>query len=299
MRVLQGKAIIVTGGAKGLGAAYGLFCAREGAFVVLNDIDCEALSATVNEIAADPIVNEAGGTAIGFEGDIVDWTVANNLVDHCVDRFGKLDGLINNAGVFYVADPDEETEDRFRRIMEVNVLGAAWCSLSALRQMKRQGFGSIVNVSSGAQAGLVGRAAYGGSKGALTAMTYAWAVDMKPFGVRVNAVSPIGTTAMSDASHEYALSKGRAHQRIIVDPMENGPIVAFLLSDDAKEITGQYIRTEYGEMSLLCHTAVLRPSVKKEKWTVDDVREVFATDFAKRSFPLGLVAIETEVYPVK
>ena len=298
MNALKGKAIVITGGARGIGAAYSLYFAREGASVVVNDVDAAPAEDTAAGVRADPAVAKAGGTALARAADITSWEAAEGLVRFCVERFGKLDGLVNNAGIYHLATPEEETEQRFRRLMEVNVMGTAWCGLHALRQMKKQGHGSVVNTTSGAHMGMPGSAAYGGSKGAAASMTYSWAMDMQGTGVRVNAISPMASTRMTGTSDEYKRSHGGDPSgRTPIDPVNNAPLVAYLLSDYSREVTGQVIRVQGGEISIVSHPAVLLPSAKREGWSVEDVRDAFAADLAKRAFPLGVVALEATIKP--
>jgi len=298
MNSLSGKSIVITGAARGIGAAYSQYFAREGASVVLNDIDSAEAETMAANIRANNMVREAGGTAAVHTCDITSWEAAEGLVRFCVERFGKLDGLVNNAGIYHLATPEEETEQRFRRLMEVNVMGTAWCGVHALRQMKKQGHGSLVNTTSGAHMGMPGSAAYGGSKGAAASMTYAWALDLKGTGVRVNAISPMASTRMSGTSDEYKRSHGGDPSgRTPIDPVNNAPLVAYLLSDYSREVTGQIIRVQGGEISIVSHPAVLLPSAKREGWSVEDVRDAFAADLTKRAFPLGVVAIEATVKP--
>jgi NAD(P)-dependent dehydrogenase (short-subunit alcohol dehydrogenase family) len=298
MKSLSGKAVVVTGAARGIGAAYSLYFAREGASVVVNDIDSAEAEALAVSIRADDKARAAGGTAAVHACDITSFDAARGLVDFCVKQFGKLDGFVNNAGIYHLASPGDETEQRFRRLMEVNVMGTAWCGLHALRQMKRQGHGSLVNTTSGSQMGMPGGAAYGGSKGAAASMTYAWALDMKDTGVRVNAISPMATTRMTGTTDEYTRSRGGDPSgRVSIDPAHNAPLVAFLLSDCSREVTGQVIRVQGAEISIMSHPAVLLPSARRDSWSVEDVRDAFAADLTKRAFPLGPAALEATVKP--
>lgn len=304
MNSLKGKAVIVTGAGQGIGAAYAMYFAREGASVVVNDVDAALADKVVAEVRADAAVRTAGGTAIARVADIASWDAAEGLVKFAVEQFGKLDGLVNNAGLFHLASVLEESEKSFRRLMEVNVMGFAWCGMHALRQMIRQGHGSLVNATSGSQSGMAGGGAYGGSKGAAAAMTYSWACDARAAvpdgGVRVNAISPMAFTRMSQVTDEYTRKLGGdPSKRHRIDPEFNAPLVCYLLSDDSKDINGQVVRVQEGEISLVSHPAVMLPSHTRDHWSVEDVRDAFATDFNKRQFPLGPLAIEATYKPYK
>lgn len=298
MNSLNGKAVVITGAGQGIGAAYARYFAAEGARVVVNDIDAELAGDVVRSIRG------AGGSALARVADISAWGEAQALVEFCVQEFGSLDGLVNNAAIYYLSSPLEETEEHFRRIVEVNLLGAAWCGIHALRQMLKQGHGSLVNGTSGAQAGLPGGAAYGATKGALASMTYAWALDVqdqrRDGGVRVNAIAPMASTRMSQTTAEYRHKAGyEPRDRRFIDPVQNAPLVCYLLSDYARGINGQVVRVQGGEINLMTRPAILLPSVNRAQWTVEEIRDAFDRDLGKRQFPPGIVALEATVSPYR
>ncbi len=249
-----GKAVIVTGAGQGLGRAYAHDLAAAGAQVVVNDVDAAAAEAVVAEIAA------AGGRAVAATGSVAEWATAGELVGAALDTFGRLDGLVNNAGLFYVAEPDEEDPEAAREMVEINVLGTLYCGLQAIRQMVRGGGGSIVNDTSGAQAGMRRRGTYGATKGATASLTYSWALDLADRGIRVNAISPIARTAMV----EYGIARGERGTDI--PPERVAPLVTYLISDDSRDVTGRLIRLEGPELSVLSRPGAQRRTVRAEAW---------------------------------
>ncbi|NDH53922.1 MAG: SDR family NAD(P)-dependent oxidoreductase [Betaproteobacteria bacterium] len=182
---LEGQAVVITGAARGLGAAYARLAAAEGARVVVNDIDAAGAEAVAAQICS------AGGEACASGANIARWDHAAALVQLCVDRYGAIDGLVNNAALFRMARPEEEEAEAVRALIEVNVLGTLHCGVHALRHMLLRRRGSIVNITSGAQAGSSLQGAYGASKGAVASLTYSWALDCAASGVRVNAFAPM------------------------------------------------------------------------------------------------------------
>jgi NAD(P)-dependent dehydrogenase (short-subunit alcohol dehydrogenase family) len=226
-RLLDGRAVLVTGAGGGLGRAYALACAAEGARVVVQDVADASAGAVAAEIAA------AGGEAIPVGGSVADWDDAAAMVARCVDAFGAIDGLVANAGVRHEALPWDETEAGLRRIAEVNVLGVQFTARHAMRAMVDAGRGgAVVTVVSGARLGLDGMSAYGASKGAVAGMTANWALEGARVGIRVNAVSPLALTPM-------ALGDTRA-DRPPLPPAEGvAPVVPALLAAD---LTGWTIR---------------------------------------------------------
>lgn len=278
--VPDGKAVVITGAGRGLGRAYAMLAAGKGARVVVNDIDAAAAAETVQAI------RDAGGDAVAEGSDIGTWDGAGALVGACVERFGRIDGLVNNAGLFYLSRPQDERPERMRAIVEVNVLGPAFCGVHALRHMLAQDAGAIVNVTSGAHAGISDQAMYGATKGAVASLTYAWAVDVAGTGVRVNAVSPIAKSRMYDAMLAY---KGPEKSRdTTIRPEHNAAPVVFLLSDAAAGINGQVVRISPPRLSLVAHPSEAPGHAMADRWTVEDVRRAFAADLKDSLQPLGM-----------
>lgn len=269
---LAGKAVVVTGAGRGLGAAYARLAAAEGARVVVNDVD----GAAAREVAAG-----IGAAAIADYSDISTWDGAGTLVSRCREAFGAIDGLVNNAGIFRLADPFTQDPEEFRAVVEVNLLGTAYCGLHAIRAMAEQGGGSIVNVTSGSHTGYAGVGAYGASKGGVASLTYCWAADLAGTPVRVNAVSPNAHTRMAEAYEAYLGERARG-QNIGKPPEDNAPAVVFLLSDAAAGITGQVVRVDGAELSLMSRPAVRPALVRMAEPSVAAVAAAFAGESGPR-----------------
>ncbi len=236
---LAGKRIVVTGAGAGLGRAYAVYAAANGAKVIVNDLDAAAAAAAADEIVA------AGGVALSIGGSVADWTAAQNVVALCVNNFGGIDGLVNNAGVHRVEQPWLADEDTIRSIVTVNLMGAAFVGVHAMKHMVEQHHGSIVNITSSAQLGLTNLGVYGATKGALASLTYSWAIDLRDHGVRVNAYSPVAETAMTVGSPIPLTG--------IPKPDENAPIVGYLLSDLSADVTGQVIQRRGDKLVVMTH----------------------------------------------
>jgi NAD(P)-dependent dehydrogenase (short-subunit alcohol dehydrogenase family) len=182
---LDGKVSVITGAGSGIGQASARVFAREGARVVVSDIDLAAAQATVDEIT------EAGGQAIAEQVDVTDQESTTALAERVVQRFERVDVLFNNAGIAGVGDVLETEPDLFDRVMRVNVRGVYLMSRAVVPQMIKQRSGSIINMSSGiAEMGLARRVSYAASKGAVLSMTKSMQVDLAQFGIRVNALVP-------------------------------------------------------------------------------------------------------------
>lgn len=283
MRRLEGKAVVVTGAGQGLGRAYALRAAEQGASVVINDINMGNADDVTQTIIS------AGGKAIAHVGSVADWHIAENLIETCVGSFGAIDGLVNNAALHYLELPWDETEAQVRSLIEVNVLGTIYCGVHALRAMIGRRQGSIVNVSSSAQFGMGLRATYGASKGAAASLTYGWAAEAMPFNVRVNALSPGARTPMAEAAKQDEVRFSRISSPVVKIPGPDtvAPIVTYLLSDSSQGITGQHFRMAWNEISVVSHPSDVPPHAKRESWTEQEIATVFDTTLRGHLKPVG------------
>jgi 3-oxoacyl-[acyl-carrier protein] reductase len=242
-----GKVAIVTGAAHGIGHAIAERFGAEGATVVVCDVNTEAAHA----VAAG--INNAGGKAVAIVTDVSAREDVDGLFDETLQRFGAVDILVNNAGLTnterHFLEGDEEWWDR---IHAVNLKGTFLCGLRAAKHMAPRGDGVIINVSSGgATRAHRGNAAYDATKGGIEALTRAMAVDLAPYGVRVNALIPgsIDTRGMSpETKHERgaAIPMGRVGETADMA----GPAV-FLASDDAAYITGHMLAVDGGILAAM------------------------------------------------
>src|SRR5262249_45050332 len=158
--------------------------AAEGAMVVVNDVNAESAEATTSEIAA------AGGTATACVADISKMSEAGRLIDVCLSSFGRIDALLNNAGLPWGTPLLQETEEGYRSFLEVNVTGTFNTVNKALPHLVAQHSGSIINITSGAHHGFFGMAVYSLTKGAVASFTYSLAFELAQHNIRVNAIEP-------------------------------------------------------------------------------------------------------------
>lgn len=293
MGMLEGKAVVITGSGRGIGAACAMGAARQGASVVVNDVDAKTAEATAASIRED------GGKAIACAADITDWAEAGRLVQSCIDTFGRIDGLVNNAGLFHINKAWDFDPDAARALIEVNVLGAMHCAAQAVKPMVAQGSGSIVNVVSGAHMGIDSLGIYGASKGAVASMVYCWAVDLAGTGVRINGLSPFGNTRMAEETSAYRRSVGAVDRRNQFQSAEaNSPLVEYLLSDRAEGVNGQLVRIDKGEIQLYTHPALLVPPLRRESWTCEEIADAFDAELRERLVPCGVLGMEQGPVPL-
>jgi 3-oxoacyl-[acyl-carrier protein] reductase len=281
MGVLEGKAAAVTGGGRGIGRGHCLHLAQQGAAVLVNDIDLEAAGAVCEEIA------EQGGRAAVNTSDISTRDGARYLVSQCVEEFGALHVLVNNAGNARDRSFLKMTDDEFMSVVRVHQGGTFMCSQEAALRMREQGTGgAIVNTVSAAHFGNFGQTNYAGSKGAIASMTYTWALELARYGIRVNAISPAGTTRMSAT---YKGADGREIEMPFIDPTENGAAVAFLCSDHASGISGQIFGTGNGRMAILEHPRYGASVERTGGWSTQDLVDEFEEHFKAKLEPIGIM----------
>lgn len=275
--MLDGRAVVVTGAGRGLGAAFAVHAAAAGAAVVVNDIDGEL----AEEVAAG--IRGRGGRAVASAQSVREPDQADAVIDRCLAEFGALDGLVNNAALNHEALPWDDTPERVRELIEVNVLGVLFCGMAASRVLRRRRTGSIVNISSGSSFGQHGMGAYAASKGAVASVTYAWALDLEPVGVRVNAVCPQARTRMVEASPRASLAcpPERTPDRI-------APLITFLLSERSAGITGQLVRFLGDQLHVVRQPAVKEPVLHRERWAAEDIATAFDLVLSEHLEPYGL-----------
>ncbi len=261
-----------------------------GASVTLADIDAEGVARVADDIRA------AGGRAVACHGDVGDWSFGAHLVGACTQSWGRIDALVNNAGVLIPARIEDATEAQVAQMIRVNLMGAFACGQAAIAAMRAQpGGGVVINVASGSQAGDVALSAYGATKGAIAALTYAWAMECRGSAVRVNAISPLAATAMAAANASFMAAQMADREivyGVLPDPAVSAPLVCWLASDAARDINGQLVRLAGRELSLVTHPQIARPVLVGD-WTFDAIGRAFDAILRAAARPLGL-SVERE-----
>jgi 3-oxoacyl-[acyl-carrier protein] reductase len=280
MGILDGKAGIVTGGGRGIGRGECLELARHGMSVVVNDIDGEEAEKVVKEISA------AGGKAVANSESVATRDGCTRLVEHCTSKFGRLDALVNNAGIVRDRSLLNMTDEEFEAVYATHVKATFWCSQLAARVMREQGGGSIVNTTSGAQMGNFGQTNYSGAKGAIASMTYTWALELGRYGIRVNAIAPMASTRMTAGLKDPS---GRAvDESRFLDPNLNAPMVAYLCSEEGSWITGQVFSVGGNRLGITRHPVYGDTMFRDGGWSLDAIRQLFRPTLGSKLEPFGL-----------
>jgi sorbitol-6-phosphate 2-dehydrogenase len=256
---LQDRIAIVTGGAQGLGAAICHRLAREGAHVVVADLNLDGAQQTAAEIEA-----QAGRRAIGIGVDVTDEAQVQAMVDRAIREFGRLDILVSNAGILIAEAIDEFPAAKWRSVMEVNLVGFFLCAKHAARVMKAQRSGAIIQVNSkSGKKGSYKNSAYAASKFGGIGLTQSIALELAEYGVRANAVcpgnlldSPLWVDSLyAQYAKKWGITEEEVRQKYIDQvPMKRGctyddvtNVIVFLASDQAGYMTGQAINVTGGQ----------------------------------------------------
>lgn len=251
MGILDGRVVIVTGAGRGLGREHALELARNGATVVVNDLnvsitgESDAGPSPAEEVVAE--IEAMGGAAVTDGASVADWSAMERLVSDTVERFGDLHAVVNNAGFLRDRMLTSMSEDDFDSVINVHLKGTFTVTRHACGYWRERGkagqpvTGRIVNTTSGAGLwGNVGQANYSSAKAGIAMLTVITSMEMQRYGVTANCISPIAATRMLASIGKEAESTGWDR----LDPANASPVVAWLCSEESGWLTGQVLRVD-------------------------------------------------------
>jgi len=257
--ICQGRVVIVTGAGRGLGRAHALEFARQGAKVVVNDFGVSLDGREPSEGPAAEVVNEIrgmGGEAIASAADIADWEQSAGLVKAALAAFGRLDVVMNNAGVVRDRMFANAAQDEWDAVMRVHLRGHFCVSRHAAAHWRDQSKAGkavdarIINTSSGAGLqGSVGQSAYSAAKGGIAALTLVQAAELARYGVTANAIAPSARTRMTETVFADMMKKPESGFDTM-DPANVSPLVVWLGSPESRDVTGRVFEVAGGMISL-------------------------------------------------
>jgi len=291
MRMMEGKVVVVTGAGRGIGAAIARLMAAEGASVVVNDVGVSLAGTGGDEAPAHEVVAEiekAGGAAVANTDSVAGFASAGKIIQCAVDTFGRIDCVVNNAGILRDVIFHKMTEDDWDAVLTVMLKGAFNTCRHAADHFRRQTSGSFVHMTSTAGLiGAVGQANYGAAKLGLVGLSNNIAHDMQRFNVRSNCIAPVAWTRMTASippSDPEAVK--RIEQRKQVTPEFNAPLAVFLASDAARDVTGQVFAVRKNEIFLMSQSRPLRGIHRAQGWTPQTCAEHMLPALKSWFFPL-------------
>ncbi len=289
MALLEERVAIVTGSGRGIGREFALCLASEGASVVVNDVGVSLDGRGTEEDPAAQVCKEierAGGRAVPNYDSVSDFDGAQRIVQTAVDAFGRLDVLVNNAGIVRDRSLLKMEEADFDAVVAVHMKGTFNCAHHAAAVMKEAGYGRIVNITSSAGLrGNFGQSNYGAAKAGIMGMTFIWALELGRYGITVNAVAPAGATRMTAALFERSGEEPPPEQ----NPALNAPLVAFLASERAAHVNGQILgRSDYA-FTIFQHPKQIAWMWRDGGWTPEQVADNFDGVLGQHLQHVGMV----------
>lgn len=275
--MLEDKVVVVTGAGRGIGRAIAVMMAREGASVVVNDLGANLDGAGKSSGPAQEVVAEItafGGKAIVNTDSVAEWGGAKRVVEQAIGSFGRIDCVVNNAGVLRDAIFHNLSPQDWDIVQKVMLYGAFYMSRAAIGHFRAQQSGNFVHmISNSGLAGNFGQAAYAAAKAGMAALSKSIAIDAQRYNVRSNCVAPSAWTRMTSSIPETEDNSGRIAQRMRMTPDKNAPLVAYLASDAASEVNGQIFATRMNEIFLMSQSRPLRGIHSSEGWTTKSIAE--------------------------
>ena len=294
---LAGKVAIVTGAGRGIGRAHALALAEAGAKLVVNDLGAAVSGEGSDETPAQQVVREievAGGEAVANGENVADFAGAGRMVDQAIERFGRLDILINNAGILRDRMLVNMTEDEWDAVIAVHLKGHFAPTRHAAahwRERSKEGAevrGRVINTSSPSGVfGNVGQTNYGAAKAGIAGFTIIAAQELQRYGVTVNCLAPNARTRMTEDTFDMSAPEDGFDP---LDPANMSPLVVALCADEAQDITGQVFHVWGGAINALQGWTAGELFASDERWEADALLGALVERFPDGVAPPGMLA---------
>ena len=275
-KTVEGKVVVVTGAGGGIGRDMALAFAREGAKVVVNDIGASVAGEGNDAGPAQQVVNEikaAGGEAVANADSVSDATAAGRIVTTALDAFGRIDCVVNNAGILRDRFFHKMSLDEWDSVLKVHLYGSFHVSRAAANHFKEQASGCFVHMTS--TSGLIGnfgQANYSAAKLGIMALSKSIALDMQKFNVRSNCIAPFAWSRMiGSIPTETEAEKARVERMKQMTPAKIAPLAVALASDQSADVTGQVFAVRNNEIFLMSQPRPVRSVHRGEGWTPETV----------------------------
>jgi NAD(P)-dependent dehydrogenase (short-subunit alcohol dehydrogenase family) len=291
LKPLEGRVVIVTGAGGGIGRDFALAMAAAGAKVLVNDLGTSVRGEGKDTGPAQKVVDEiraAGGTAAANTDSVADWESAHRIVQSAIDAFGRVDVVINNAGILRDRFFFNMSVEEWRAVIDVHLNGSFYVSRAAAPHFKSQESGCYVHMTStSGLVGNLGQANYAAAKLGIVGLSKSIALDMAKYGVRSNCISPFAWSRMiGSIPTETAEQQARVEKLKSMETAKIAPLAVFLSSDEAKEVTGQIFAVRANEIFLMSQSRPLRSVHRAEGWTAETIASHAIPSLKQHFYPL-------------
>jgi NAD(P)-dependent dehydrogenase (short-subunit alcohol dehydrogenase family) len=290
-RMVDGKVAVVTGAGRGIGRAVALLMAEHGAKVVVNDVGAEVSGEGRDQSPAEEVVSAikaAGGEATTNGDSVAQPEGAERIVENALDAFGRVDIVINNAGILRDRIFHRMSNEEWEAVIGVHLMGTFYVSRAAAAHFRQQESGAYVHfTSTTGLVGNLGQANYGAAKLGIVALSKAIALDMRRYNVRSNCVSPFAWSRMiGSIPTDTPEQQARVEKLKRMTPEKIAPMVVFLASDAAKDVSGQVFGVRNNEIFLFSQPRPLRSVQRGEGWTPEMIAEHAMPALRSNFYPL-------------
>jgi NAD(P)-dependent dehydrogenase (short-subunit alcohol dehydrogenase family) len=276
--MMEGKVVVVTGAGGGIGREIAIMMAAAGAKVIIADIGASLSGgggSTTPAQQTQAIIRQAGGVAEISTESVAEWTSAQRIIQAAIDHFGRIDAVVNNAGILRDGIFHRMSADDWLAVISVHLNGSFFVSRAAAEHFRKQESGAFVHITStSGLVGNLGQANYAAAKLGITALSKSIALDMQRYNVRSNCLSPWAWSRMTSSIPAVTPEQKAAVEKLQrMTPDKNAPLAVFLASDAAKDVTGQVFGTRMNEIYLFSSPRPIRIVHRADGWTPETIAQ--------------------------
>jgi NAD(P)-dependent dehydrogenase (short-subunit alcohol dehydrogenase family) len=283
--MLKGKVVVVTGSGSGIGRDFALAFAANGAQVIVNDVSKSAEGVSAAEQVVDEI-KAAGGAAAASTDSVAEWQSGNRIIQAALDHFGRIDCVVNNAGIVRDRFFFNMSLEEWRAVIDVHLNGSFFVARAAAPYFKSQESGAYVHMTStSGLIGNIGQANYSAAKMGIAGLSKSIALDMAKFNVRSNCIAPWAWTSMTATIPDTPENRPRIEKMKKMESAKIAPLAVFLASDAAAKVSGQIFGVRANEIYFFNQIRMIRSVHRSDGWTPEAIAEHAMPAFEASFFP--------------